>query len=297
VSTTPRVVVAHRPTEWMQLLDRHATPGQARFFLESRGRAVEPILERHARQAWALGKVEAAIPVQWRRARVVRSDFAGFLFEPDDIVVAVGQDGLVPNLAKYLGGQPVVGVNPDPARYEGTLVRFPVDSVPDALADVASGRASVEERTMVEARLDDGQRLLALNEIYVGHASHQSSRYTVRCGEMHEHQSSSGLIVATGTGASGWARSIAAERHTSLALPAPGDERLVFFVREAWPSVGTGTSLTEGVIAPPMHVDVISEMDDGGVVFGDGIESDRLHLGWGQTLTAGVAPERLRLAR
>jgi hypothetical protein len=295
VSSTPRVVVAYRPTEWMQLLDRHATPGQARFFLESRGRAVDPILERHARQAWALGKVEAAIPVQWRRARVVRADFAGFLFEPDDIVVAVGQDGLVPNLAKYLDGQPVVGVNPDPTRYEGTLVRFPVDAVPDVIADVARGRGRVDERTMVEARLDDGQRLLALNEIYVGHAGHQSSRYTVSCGEMYEHQSSSGLIVATGTGSSGWARSIAAERHTSLALPAPDDERLVFFVREAWPSVGTGTSLTEGLVAPPMTLEVTSEMDEGGVVFGDGIESDRRHLAWGQTVRAGVAPERLHL--
>lgn len=295
MSSTPRVVVAYRPTEWMQLLDRHATPGQARFFLESRGRAVDPILERHARQAWALGRVEAAIPVQWRRARVVRADFAGFLFEPDDIVVAVGQDGLVPNLAKYLDGQPVVGVNPDPTRYEGTLVRFPVEAAPDVIADVARGRGRVDERTMVEARLDDGQRLLALNEIYVGHAGHQSSRYTVSCGEIHEHQSSSGLIVATGTGSSGWARSIAAERHTSLALPEPDAERLVFFVREAWPSVGTGTSLTEGLVAPPMTLEVTSEMDEGGVVFGDGIESDRLHLAWGQTVRAAVAPERLHL--
>ena len=116
--SAPRVVVAYRSTEWMQLVDRHGTPGQARFFLETRGRDVEAVLERHARQAWALGRTEAAIPVQWRRAQVARRDFAGFLFEPGDIVVAVGQDGLVPNLAKYLAGQPVIGVNTDPARYE-----------------------------------------------------------------------------------------------------------------------------------------------------------------------------------
>lgn len=295
MSSAPRVVVAYRPTEWMALLDRHATPGQARFFLESRDRPVEPVLERHARQEWALGRVEAAIPAQWRRARVGRADLAGFLFEPDDIVVAVGQDGLVPNVAKYLAGQPVIGVNPDPDRYEGTLARFDVDAVPDLLADLAADRANVDERTMVEARLDDGQRLLALNEVYVGHRTHQSSRYTVMCGEASEHQSSSGVIVATGTGATGWARSIAVDRHTDLTMPAPGDARLVFFVREAWPSVDTGIALTEGLLAPPASLTVVSEMDDGGVVFGDGIESDRLHVGWGQEISVGVASERLLL--
>jgi hypothetical protein len=295
MSTVPRVVVAYRPTEWMELLGRHATPGQARFFLESRGRPVDPVLERDARQAWALGRVETAIPSNWRRVRVDRADLAGFLFEPDDIVVAVGQDGLVPNVAKYLEGQPVIGVNPDPGRYEGTLVRFEVDEVPDVLADVADGRASPDERTMVEARLDDGQRLLALNEVYVGHRTHQSSRYTMTCGEATEHQSSSGLIVATGTGASGWARSISQQRHTGLAMPDHSDARLVFFVREAWPSLDTGTALTEGLVTPPATLTVTSEIDDGGVVFGDGIESDRLHVGWGQEVTVGVAAERFRL--
>ncbi len=32
---------------------------------------------------------------------------------------------------------------------------------------------------MVRAELDDGQALLALNEVFVGHASHQSARYTI----------------------------------------------------------------------------------------------------------------------
>ena len=78
---------------------------------------------------------------------------------------------------------------------------------------------------MAAARLDDGQELLALNEVFVGHASHQSARYTLALGERAERQSSSGLIVATGTGATGWAASIHRERHSGLALPAPEDDR------------------------------------------------------------------------
>lgn len=147
---------------------------------------------------------------------------------------------------------------------------------------------------MVEARLDDGQQLNALNEIFVGHRSHQSARYVLECPGGSERQSSSGLIVTTGTGASGWARSIATERKSSLALPLPTERTLAFFVREAWPSVATGNQLTQGVLDDSSPLVVVSEMNEG-VAFGDGIEADRLSLNWGQTVTIGLARRVLRL--
>jgi hypothetical protein len=291
----PRAVLVQRPTEYEALLARHGTREQARFFLAARDRTLEEVEQRHGAVERARQAVLQAIPPDWRRAQATRDELDRFLFEPDDLVVVLGQDGLVANVAKYLDGQPVIGLNPEPGRWMGVLVTHPPGAAADLLRDTAAGRGSTATRTMVRAELDDGQQLVALNEIFAGHVSHQSARYTLTANGHRERQSSSGLIVATGTGATGWAASIAQERHSALELPQPADPALAFFVREAWPSPATGTTLTEGVLAYGAALELQSELEAGGVVFGDGIESDALSLDWGSRVRIGVAPSRLQL--
>lgn len=148
---------------------------------------------------------------------------------------------------------------------------------------------------MARADLDDGQRLVALNELFIGHHSHQSARYEIRWRDQAEFQSSSGLIVTTGTGGTGWASSIHRERASSLRLPGPSEEALAFFVREAWPSLGTGTACTEGRLVPDEALEIVSRMERGGVVFGDGIEGDALELPWGARLRVHLGKRHLHL--
>lgn len=295
--TVPRVVVVSRQTEYQALIARHGTRGQAEFFLSRRGRTIDDLVRADAAFDSAMAGVLGAIPTEWRRARVDRGDLDRFLFEPTDVVVAVGQDGLVANTAKYLAGQVVVGVNPDPGRYEGVLVPHPPDVARILIARAQRAEGTIEERTMVEAVLDDGQRLLALNEVFVGHQSHQSARYTIAFGGQRERQSSSGLIVSTGTGATGWGRSVSLAHKSPLSLPAPDEPALAFFVREAWPSVDSGAGVIEGRLDPSTVLEVTSEMNAGGVIFGDGIETDRLEFSWGRRAAVRVASERLRLLR
>src|SRR5207247_6105894 len=141
----PRVVVVRRPTEYEQLLARHATRGQAAFFLDTRGEDIDPVEERHRSFELARSQVLGAIPAKWRRIELDRSNLDRFLFEPDDIVVALGQDGLVANAAKYLShAQPLIGINPDRGRFEGVLVRHPPEAVGDLLTDAAAGHAVIE---------------------------------------------------------------------------------------------------------------------------------------------------------
>ena len=291
----PRCVLVERPSEYRDLLARHGTREQVRFFLAGRGLSVDDVEGRHQAYGRTRAAVLGAIPVDWRVATVDRSELDRFLFTPDDVVLTLGQDGLVANVSKYLDGQPVIGLNPDPGRNPGVLVRHPPEATADLLADLAEGRATVEERTMVSASLDDGQSLRALNEVFVGHRTHQSARYSLRVGERVERQSSSGLIVATGTGSTGWAASVNRQRPEPLPLPAPEAGDLAWFVREAWPSIGTGTRLTGGLLRATECLEVTSELGDGATVFGDGIESDRLQVDWGQRVTIRTADRSLRL--
>lgn len=291
----PRVVVVHRASELDGLLARHATLGQGEFFLRSRGRDLSEVRGRHEALQGALATVAGAIPVDWRRGTVERADLDRFAFSPQDVVVAVGQDGLVANVAKYLQGQPVIGVDPEPGQNPGVLVQHRPQAVAALLEAVAAGRAGVQPRAMVAAEADDGQSLVALNELYLGHPTHQSSRYRLTVpGLGTERQSSSGVIVGSGTGATGWCASLASQRGGRDRLPGPQEDRLAWFVREPWPSPSTGTSLSAGLLSAVQRL-VLDVESDGLVIFGDGVESDYLSLGWGQRASVHLASRRLAL--
>lgn len=99
--------------------------------------------------------------------------------------------------------------------------------------------------------------------------------------------------MASGTGATGWARSIADA--TNLDLPLGIEEHAVgFWVREPFPSIATGTRLRAGrIIDAPLSV--VSRMNEGGVIFADGIEQDFIAFDWGRRVDLAVAERRLRL--
>ena len=290
----PRAVLVTRETDYERLLSVHATREQARFFLQTRGQNLDVIVGQHEAFMAAVHIVRGSIPDTWRVAKVNRADLDRFLFSPEDIVLAIGQDGLVANVAKYLTGQPVLGINPAPDVNEGVLVPLRCEDVVKLAPAVAAAVASIERRTMVQATLDDGQTLRALNEIFVGHRSHQSARYVISLDGKSERQSSSGVIISTGTGATGWARSIMTSSNHAVTL-APTDPRLAFFVREPWPSIATGTSIAWGPLGSNDALTILSNMNDGGVIFADGVEQDHLTFGWGKIAKLSIANTTLNL--
>lgn len=291
----PRAVFVTRETDYERLLARHATREQARFFLTTRGQSIETAQTQHERFQAVLAGARSVVPGDWRQALVRRADFDRFLFAPEDVVIAIGQDGLIANVAKYLAGQPVLGVNPMPDLWDGVLARVAPERLAKLLSGAAHGDLPIEPRTMAEAKLVTGETMVALNELFIGHQSHQSARYEISAGDSAEFQSSSGMIVATGTGATGWARSIMEATGSRIAL-APTDPRLGFFVREPFPSISTGCTLRSGLATREAPLSVTSRMNDRGVIFADGMEQDYLPFNWGETVRVGPADRVLNLA-
>ncbi|MCA8916417.1 MAG: hypothetical protein KDB90_13485 [Planctomycetes bacterium] len=310
----PRLVIVTRPTPLDMLIRRFGTIDQAKFYVESRGRKFDRPLRAHELQQAALDKVIRAIPAEQRRVQLSREEFDRFLFSPDDVILAVGQDGLVPNIAKYLHGQILIGFNPDHETWPGVLCRHDPADAAKLIAWVNQRHQgyTVEARAMVLATREDGQMLPALNELFVGHMSHQSAKYRIRLGSgsfsrsekvpdplteklTEERHSSSGVIVSTGTGATGWTSSITRQRGINEPLPAPVDRRLTYMVREPWPSIATGIDINFGFLNDGDELELISEMEEGGVIFGDGIEADYLEFNEGHTVKITIANRTLNL--
>ena len=77
--------------------------------------------------------------------------FPNFVFGDEDLVIVIGQDGLVANTLKYVPGRPIVDVNPDPNRYDGILLPFRAKDIKSVLSDVLGQKRHAKEITMAKA--------------------------------------------------------------------------------------------------------------------------------------------------
>jgi NAD kinase len=300
--TDNKIVLVVRPTRLDDLVARFNTVQQAQFYIEHLGADFSDYLAEHKRYRDAMGDAEAGLRELGRVQRLERRFVSNFVFGARDKVVVLGQDGLVANTLKYLDGQRVIGVNPDPERWDGVLLPFTVADLPRVMREELHGRRPVKPVTMAKATLNTGQALYGVNDLFVGPRSHISARYTIAVDGHREKQSSSGIIVSTGLGSTGWLKSIyagwAATTQTLLHRPlanAPDGsfawdaDYLHYFVREPFPSHTSAAHIVIGRIPRDQRMTLVSEMAENGVIFSDGIEADYLDFNSGTEATIGVA--------
>ncbi len=303
-----KVVIVTRKTELEELVARFNTVPQAQFYLEHAGQPFEPIAARHQHYQNVLDEVRRAVPRGIKSQVVDRGFLPQFTFGEADLVITVGQDGLVVNVAKYLDGQPILALNPDPSEYDGVLMPFDLQRFGRAFENTLRTEQPIQAVTMAQVELNNSQTLLGFNDLFIGTNSHVSARYEIEQGEFHENHSSSGIIVSTGAGSSGWLQSVyagAAGVITALGgnviPPVNGgrmpweSEQLIYSVREPFPSQVTQTGMVYGTIDRGCPLTLHSHMAENGVIFSDGMESDYLAFNAGSTATIGIAPKKAHL--
>jgi hypothetical protein len=306
--TESKIILVTRRTRLDDLIARFNTLPQARFYVERLGGDFSDYFDEHARYGEALAETERVLREIGRLQVVDRGFLPNFIFGERDLVVVLGQDGLVANTLKYLTEQPLIGVNPDPKRWDGVLLPFGVGDLARIVPDALAGRRRIESVTMAEAKLNDGQTLYGVNDLFIGHKSHVSARYVIAVGDRQERHSSSGLIVSTGLGSTGWLRSVIVGA-TAIARAVTGADladvperritwdadQLFFSVREPFPSKTSAASLVFGEISPQSPLTVRSLMPERGVIFSDGLENDFLEFNSGAQATISVAAKKGRL--
>lgn len=302
------IVIVTRKTELDELVARFNTKAQAKFYLEQSGHSFSPIQAAHDKHHNVLKLVRETIPTNTKHQIIDRDIVPRFTFGDDDLVITIGQDGLVSNTAKYLHGQLILAVNPDPSRFDGILLPFDPGNFAPSLTKALAGDVRTKAVTLARAETSNNQSLLAFNDFFIGAKSHVSARYSIEVAGQKENQSSSGIIVSTGAGSSGWLQSVYAgaagviEALGGKVTPPPENGRLAwdtkslaYSVREPFPSQVTQCSLVHGLFSNEMPLKVTSKMSSNGVIFSDGVESDFLDFNSGTELTISTAPQQAHL--
>jgi NAD kinase len=334
----PTIAVVTQPTRLQGLVARWSTRNAARF------RVKQAIVQEHARQpisakrrsdravaatetlaagiaageaAFAeyeqedlaqrqsLERLKAALDLGYPLKFVERQYLPTFDFRGCVAAVVVGQDGLVANAAKYVGDVPIVAVNPDPKRIDGVLLPFQVQHARQAVKRAVENRATIRRVTLAQVALNDGQRMLAFNDFFVGCRTHVSARYVLRIQRRAEQQSSSGVIVSTGAGSTGWLSSVcnmadgldtwAGNRTNHQVRMTWEDRRLAWVVREPFRSKVSGADLVAGFLEQNQELVIESLMPSNGVIFSDGIEADFLEFTSGTIARISISPQRAQL--
>ncbi|MEW5251025.1 diacylglycerol kinase catalytic domain-containing protein [Microbulbifer sp. 2201CG32-9] len=295
-----KVILVTRRTRLEALVAQYNTEAQAEFVIQSRGGDFKDYKAEFTAYQQSVIQVEAELRGSARLHRIEREFLPNFIFGPRDIVVVVGQDGLVANTLKYLSGQPVIAINPDPGRFDGVLLPFSVADMKTVFADVVQGSHQSKQITMAKASLNDGQELIAVNDFFIGPRYQISARYEISVDGHSEQQSSSGVIVSTGLGSSGWMKSVVtgaaavtdSKEGKALEPMEWNSDYLRFAIREPFPSNTSGTELVFGILENQAVLEVSSLMAENGVIFSDGMVEDVIAFNSGSKVAIGVSEHK-----
>ncbi|MBF0545241.1 MAG: hypothetical protein HQM08_12455 [Candidatus Riflebacteria bacterium] len=312
------IVVITRKTELDELSEKFNTKAQANFYLDQFDRSLGEAVPRTFRRYQvaydnyqrSFDQLISKLPRTIKHQVIDRSFLTNFKFSGDQLIITLGPDGLVVNTAKYLTMEPILAFNPDPERIDGVLLPFASEIADWCITSALTDSLPIKCVSMAKAQLNDGQALHGFNDIFIGVKSHVSARYRIEIGKKFENHSSSGIIVSTGAGSTGWLQSVingsfhvaSGLRKKKSVLPENAsykldwsDEKLYYAVREPFVSKSSQAGIVFGLLEANEQIKITSYMAENGVIFSDGMENDFLCFNAGTNATISVSEKKARL--
>ncbi|MFD1552614.1 sugar kinase [Putridiphycobacter roseus] len=292
-------IIVKSKTRLESLIERFNTKAQAKFYIERLGGNFDEYEIEDEIFKNSLNSLQTQLSKVIKNKTIDRQYVSSYIFSKKNIIIVIGQDGLVANTAKYSDNLPIIAVNPDIERYDGILLPFNTMNFIQGVENVLTNKFNSKIMSFAEAKLNDGQRLLAFNDLFIGASSHVSARYKISFKNKTEQHSSSGIIISTSAGSTGWLSSIfnmaygvtnMFEKNLTLKQPKLKEKDLLFAVREPFKSIRTQTEMTAGIIRNNT-LTIESFMPNNGIIFSDGIEKDFLNFNSGSIATIGIAKE------
>lgn len=229
---------------------------------EREGSDTKVIVESHDLQLETLDKVTELLKptiIPWGELRKKA-------LLPYSLVIAFGGDNHFLHVGHFLNETPILGINSDPIRSDGALVGFTFDSFEELMRRMHS--AKIEQWTRLEVTINDKRiRTLGLSEIYAGEQKRMDmSDYLLEINGITDRHTDSGLLVATGSGSTGWHNGASRFLYPN-GIFFPRTQRLaIFLATEPFPGRPNRNRIKSGYLTPDQELTIHSLNDHKGIL-------------------------------
>lgn len=221
--------------------------------------------ERHMASLQACGEIFSGATF------LERNELTRKLVRNADLVISLGGDDHFKYVSHFLENEVIAGINSDTFSSEGNLCYF--TDAADVLAAI-KGKFTVENWTRLQASVNGEKVQKATGDYSLGEYVEQfMSSYAIEYRGDKEEQKSSGVMVMTGAGSSGWGGDEARYLHPE-GIAFPRTARIArFIVKTPHHGKYSGLTMLEGVIEAGEELIVHSLNKRQGIVAVDSLEN------------------------
>jgi len=122
------------------------------------------------------------------------------------VIIALGGDDFFKLVTHHIEGSlPILGVNSDPSSSVGALLPITIEELPEALKRLEKGDYRIDPWTRISLRMNGVECGSAINDIVLGKRDFRlTSRHELEYQGVKVMQRSSGILISTGVGSTGW---------------------------------------------------------------------------------------------